>query len=80
MELPVTITLGEAAERYKCSVKTLRRRIHEGKVEALMPGRNILVIRESGDKWYLSTGARAMSACRPGKERMKRAGRQSSSA
>ena len=49
------IPIPEAAARYHCSQKTVRRAIQSGKLTAYKPGREILVDIESGDAWFKST-------------------------
>jgi len=67
--IPETIDISAASKRYKCSARTIRRRIKTGEIAAIMPGRQILVVLDSGDAWFNGTADRAKAACRPQKER-----------
>jgi excisionase family DNA binding protein len=49
------LTYPEAAERYRCDEKSIRRAIDAGKIEAFKPGRSVLIDRKSADEWFLST-------------------------
>ena len=50
-----TITVKQAAERYKCCTKTILRRARQKKFEVRRPGRHIQIVVESADAWYEST-------------------------
>lgn len=53
--IPETITYEEAAERYKCDPRSLRRAVIAGKIEAYKPGLRILIDIKSADAWFMST-------------------------
>lgn len=50
-----TISVKQAAMRYKCCTKTILRCANQKKFEVRRPGRHIQIIVKSSDAWYEST-------------------------
>ena len=53
--IPETITYDEAAERYRCDRKAIRKAILAGEIDAYKPGKNVLIDRKQADAWFMST-------------------------
>jgi excisionase family DNA binding protein len=64
MSIPETIILIEAAERYRCSGRTIMRAIEKGLIVAYKPGRHVLIDLKSADAWFHSTMQRPKTPSR----------------
>ena len=53
--LPDTIFMTEAMERWKCDRKAIDKGISDGLIIAFKPGKRKLIDVESGDKWFLAS-------------------------